>query len=128
MKKLLYALFALLLAWSCSPSKKAISSGSHPPKIVDSTEYEAIIIDTEFEHWYLLNYSDAKDFSNEYYRGKNHVAVTHWNDYSTRHLYPHIIDESIIYDYSIDYGIEVNRKLYWYFKYIEDKFKIRLLH
>jgi len=56
------------------------------------------------------------------------VAVSHWNDYFTRNRYPRAIDSSIDYDYSIDYGIEVNRKLYWYFKYIEDTFKIRLLH
>ena len=31
------------------------------------------------------------------------------------------------YETGTDYGIEVNRKLYWYFKYLESEFKIPLL-
>jgi hypothetical protein len=27
----------------------------------------------------------------------------------------------------LDYGMDVNRKLYWYFKYIEENTSIRLL-
>jgi len=128
MKKLLIPVFVLLLAWSCSPSQKISSTGKPPVIKNDSTEYEIIIIDPGFDHWYLINFSETKDYSNQYYRGRNQVAVSHWNDYFTRNRYPRAIDSSIDYDYSIDYGIEVNRKLYWYFKYIEDTFKIRLLH
>jgi hypothetical protein len=127
MKKLLIPLFILLLAWSCSPSQKATSSAKPPIIKNDSTEYEIIVMDPGFEHWYLLNFSQTKDFSNLYYQGKNHVGVSNWNGYFTSNRYPRTIDSSIDYDYSVDYGIEVNRKLYWYFKYIEDTFKIRLL-
>jgi hypothetical protein len=86
------------------------------------------VIDPEFDHWYLIHFTPAKDYSNSYYRAKNQVGVSNWNDYFIRNLYPKIIDSSIVYDNSIDYGIEVNRVLYWYFKYYEDQFKIRLLH
>ena len=127
MKKLLIPLFVLLLAWSCSPSQKISSSGKPPVIKNDSTEYGIIIIDTGFDHWYLMNFSQPKDRSNEYYRGRNQVGVGNWNDYFTRNRYPRTIDSSIEYDYSVDYGIEVNRKLFWYFKYTEDKLKIRLL-
>jgi len=128
MKKLLFSMFVLLVAWSCSPSQKAVSSGKKPIIKIDSTEYEIIVIDPEFDHWYLLNFSITKDRSNEYYRSKNQLGVNNWNDYFIRNLYPNLIDSSIVYDFSIDYGIDVNRTLYWYFKYYEDKFGIRLLH
>lgn len=128
MKKLIFSLFVLLVAWSCSPSQKASSSDMHSAIKSDSTEYEITIIDTEFDHWYLLNYSPAKDYSNEYYRGKNLVGVMNWNDYYTRNRYHRVIEDYIFYNNSVDYGIEVNRKLYWYFKYVEDTFRIRLLH
>ncbi len=127
MKKLLIPLFVLLLAWACSPSQKISSSGKPPVIKNDSTEYGIIIIDLGFDHWYLMNFSQAKDYSNQYYQSKNQVGVSNWNDYFTRNRYPRAIDSSIEYDYSVDYGIEVNRKLFWYFKYAEDKFKIRLL-
>ena len=125
-------MFVLLIAWSCSPSKKTGAAGRQLAIISDSTiksdstEYEIIIIDPEFEHWYLTQYSPAKDHSNEYYRNKNQVAVINWNDYYTRTRYHNVIESYIYYDYSVDYGIDVNRKLYWYFKYIEENYKIRL--
>lgn len=127
MKNLIIAVFALLFAWSCSPAHQV--AVARPPVIkTDSTEYEIIVIDPEFDHWYLIHFSQAKDYSNSYYRAKNQIGVANWNDYFIRNLYPKIIDSSIVYDNSIDYGIEVNRILFWYFKYYEDKFKIRLLH
>ncbi len=127
MKKLLFPVFILLLAWSCSSLHKAGSSDKHSVIISDSSEYEITIIDTEFDLWYLLNYSEAKDHTNEYYRSKNQVGVINWNDNYNRGRYQRVIENYIYFDNSIDYGIEVNRKLYWYFKYTEEKFKIRLL-
>jgi len=128
MKKLIAPIFVLLIACSCSPSLKTSTSDRKPIIKSDSTEYEVIIIDPEFDHWYLMNYSQSKDYSNEYYRGRNQVAVSNWNDYFTRNRYHRVIDSYIAYDNSVDYGIEVNRKLYWFFKYTEDKFRIPLLH
>lgn len=126
MKMLLFPLFVLLVAWSCSPSQKAGSSDRHSTIKSDSTEYEITIIDPEFDQWYMMNFSQGKDYSNDYYRSKNQVAVSNWNDYFTRNRYHRVIEDYIFYDNSVDYGIEVNRKLYWYFKYTEDKFRIRL--
>ena len=127
MKKILVPLFILLLAWSCSPSKKTGSANRQSSIKSDSTEYEITIIDPEFDTWYLLNYSPAKEYGNEYYRNWNQIGVGNWNDYFMEGKYSRIIENHIFYQYSIDYGIEVNRKLYWYFKFIEDNFKIRLL-
>ena len=126
MKKLIFSFLVLLVAWSCSPSQKARSSDKHSIIKSDSTEYEITIIDNEFDHWHLLNYSPSKDYSNEYYRSKNRIAVSSWNDYFTRNRYHRVIEDYIYYDNSVDYGIEVNRKLYWYFKYAEETYKIRL--
>ncbi len=107
--------------------KKAGSSDKHAIIITDSTEYEITIIDPEFDTWYLLNFSQAKDRTNEYYRGKNQVGAINWNDYYNKGRYHRIVENYLYYNNSIDYGIEVNRKLYWYFKYTEEKFRIRLL-
>ncbi|MFA5971496.1 MAG: DUF6146 family protein [Lentimicrobiaceae bacterium] len=128
MKKLIVPMFFLLLAWSCSPSQKTSLSDRHSIIKSDSTEYEITIIDPDFDSWYLMNFSQSKDYSNQFYRSKNQVAVINWNDYFNRNRYHRVIDNYIFYDSSVDYGIEVNRKLYWYFKYTEDKFRIRLFN
>ena len=128
MKKLIFPFFLLLVVWSCSPAQKTGSSDKHPKIINDSTEYEITIIDPQFDNWYLMNFSAAKDYSNEFYRSKNQVGVLTWNDFYTRNRYHRVIENYIIFDNSADYGIEVNRKLYWYFKYVEDTFGVNLLH
>ena len=127
MKKLFFPIIFVLLAWSCSPTQKAGVDHKRTSVQIDSTEYEVIIIDPEFETWYLMNYSPSKDYSNEYYRSRNRIGILNWNDYFDRGRYYRVIENHIFYDPSVDYGIEVNRKLYWYFKYIEENYRIRLL-
>ena len=126
MKNLLIPAFLVLLIWSCNPSQHVSKSSVHKIAL-DSTEYEISITDPGFNTWYLLNYSPSKDYGNEYYRSKNQLGVNNWNDYFTHGRYHKAIDCFINYYPSIDYGIEVNRKLYWYFKYSEEKSGIRLL-
>lgn len=127
MKKLISPIFIILLAWSCSPSQKTGILAKSNVMVIDSTEYDITIIDMEFDTWYLMNYSPSKDFSNEYYRSKNHIGISNWNYYFNRGKYHRVIENHVFYNHSVDYGIEVNRKLYWYFKYIEETYRIRLL-
>lgn len=127
MKNLLFPILILLLVWSCAPSQKAGTSDKRTSVQIDSTVYEITIIDADFDTWYLMNYSPAKDYSNEYYRSRNRTGVSNWNDYFDRGRYPRVVDNHLFYNPSVDYGVEVNRKLFWYFKYIEQNYRIRLL-
>jgi hypothetical protein len=126
--KLSILLFTFSLAfWACSPVRESSKSlAALTQNCQDSTEYDIIIIDPEFDHWYLLNYSPAKDHLIDYYRSKNLIAVSTWNENYRAGRYDRVIDSYIDYWPQIDYGIEVNRKLYWYFEYFEDKYRIRL--
>lgn len=117
----------ILLVWACSPVREtAKTSALLTPKSQDSTEYEITVIDFGFDQWYQLNYSPSKDLSNEYYRYKNIEAVAAWNDYYRSGRFSRVIESSINYWPDIDYGIEVNRILYWYFRYVTEKYDIRL--
>jgi len=116
-----------LLIWACSPVKEASkTSATLTHNSQDSTEYEILIVDSQFDQWYFLNYNDAKDHSDDYYRTKNLIAVGNWNDYYRTGRYDRVIDATIDYHPDIAYGIEVNRKLYWYFKYFQGRYRIRL--
>ena len=116
-----------LVVWACSPVKEAArTSAKLSQNGQDSSGYEILIIDPRFDQWYLLNYSPTKDYSNDYYRSKNLAAVTNWDEYYHTGRYNRVIDSSIDYWPNIDYGIEVNRKLYWYFKYVQNNYRIRL--
>ena len=122
-----YIVMITITVWACSPVREGSKTTARlTHDSLDSTEYELIIIDLRFDNWYLMNYSPAKDRSNEYYRSKNLEAVINWNDYFRNARYTRVIDSYIDYEPNIDYGIEVNRRLYWYFKYIVETYKIRL--
>jgi len=128
MKTILIFGLVILTAFACTPQKETIKSQHPAAKIeLDSTEYEITIIDPDFDTWYLMNFSPSKDRSNEYYRTMNGFGVTNWNQYFVRGRYSNVVGSYINYIQSEDYGIEVNRKLFWYFKYIEDNYRIRLL-
>jgi hypothetical protein len=116
-----------LLIWACSPARQASkTSATLKQASQDSTEYEIIILDILFDNWYLLNYSPAKDYTKEYYQTRNVVGVANWNYYYRSGRYTRVIESQIDYQPNVDYGIEVDRKLYWYFKYIVSTYKIRL--
>jgi hypothetical protein len=116
-----------LMAWACSPVKNASKTSAVIAKsIQDSTEYEILIVDNGFDQWYLLNFTPAQDRTNEYYHTKNIISVGNWNDLYHTLKYSNIIDSYIDYRPDVEYGIGVNRKLYWYFRYVRSKYGIRL--
>lgn len=129
MKSILIALAVVVMITACSVTRKSTSNSSLKEVAKsDSTEYGIIILDPDFDQWYLTRYSIALDRGNEVYRLYNRTAVMNWNDNFIRGKYRNIIENHLNYDYNIDYGLDVNRKLYWYFKFIEERYSIRLLN
>jgi len=122
----LIGMIALLIC-SCSSVKKTSKTSATLTKAVqDSTEYVIQITDPQFDLWYHQNYSPVTDYSKEYYRGQNLVGVVNWNNYYIEGKYCWIIESTIDYRPEIDYSIDLERTLYWYFKYISINYNIRL--
>jgi len=93
----------------------------------DSVEYEIIILDVKFDS-YLISIAKPMEFySIEHYKSWNTMYVKTWN---ARHSNPirfgDFYDSHIDYDPFTDYGLELNYKLYNYFKFIEYEYKIDL--
>lgn len=126
MKKLILIVLVTITLGACSSQKEL--SGTSNQVSLDTTEYAIHILDNDFERWYMMRFSPAVDRTNDYYKMKNLIGVTNWNDYFIRNKYRRAIGNYISYNTQEDYGIEVNRKLYWYFKYIEETYRIRLLN
>jgi len=125
----LIPLAAFLILWnSCSApyqAKGKSSAGIQPGQ--DSTTYELVIIDPDFDLWYLMKFSPALDRSEETYQFMNRQGVLKWNACYSRGMYPDVVASYIDYRPEIRYGIELNRRLYWYFRFIEEKYQIPLL-
>ncbi len=91
-------------------------------------EYEIIIIDLGFTS-YLNSIARPMSYhSQTYLQNKNRIYIAVWNSRAQNsQKYNSSIYENVIeYETNVDYGLEVNYKLYWYFKFAEQKYKMRL--
>lgn len=121
--------FLLLLPfsvlWAQKPGKLQIESDSLAKQ--DSVSYELIVIDPGYET-YLATQKPASFFSKEYYETWNYRYVTEWN---IRHANPiaygGLYETRIDYDPHVDYGLDLNYRLYYYFRYFEEKNGVRLV-
>ncbi|MEG9326736.1 hypothetical protein SAMN04488034_102433 [Salinimicrobium catena] len=138
MKNLIYALVLGLLIYSCSSTKERSMGASNEVaqndtvsdtvRIAnDSLEYEIIIIDPGYS--YFLNAVARPEgyHSQSYLENKNRFLVSDYNQ-RVREPFrynPDIYTQEINYDPNIDYGYDVNYKLYNYFVYLSQKYNQR---
>lgn len=131
MKYLFYILFMGVVIYSCSAPRDrqmkdtaAVAAESDTVRIAnDSLEYEIIIIDPGFSYFLNALAQPEGYYSQEYLENKNQFLVA---DYNARvrqpfRYDPNIYEMEINYDPNIDYGYEVNYKLYNYFVYLSRK-------
>lgn len=94
----------------------------------DKLEYEIIIIEPGFNFWLQSIAKPKGYYSQSFLEGRNRFYVSEWN---IRVLDPYRYDPNLYeleIDYSpfIDYGYEVNYKLYYYFIYFQLEYKQQL--
>ncbi len=94
----------------------------------EETEYEIIIIEPGFNTWLLSIAKPEGFYSQSYLENRNYIMVTTWNQ---RVLQPQqfnsrLYEMQIDYQQGIDYGYEVNYKMYNYFIYFQRKYNQRL--
>ncbi len=93
----------------------------------NADEYEVIVMDPGFDTWFATTWSPAKDHGEEYYAMWNQRYVNAWNYKATRPLTAPLFENIIQYDPTVDYGIDVQRKLYYYFRWVDTKQGIPIL-
>jgi len=133
MKNLIYVISILgFLIVSCGGPKKSVATTDNqkeePVRIAnDSLEYEIMIIDVGFTN-YLATAKPVSYYTQSYLEARNRIYVVEWNNRArnlTRYnanIYENVID----YQPNIDYGMEVNYKLFQYFQFAQRKYKMRL--
>jgi len=125
MKTLIYFfLFSLLLGACAIQNPKLKNTIKEEPVVIanDSLEYEITIIDVGFTYYLESIAKPISYYSIGYLELKNKFYVSKWNE-RFRNGYKYKIYENLIdYQYHIHYGLEVNYKLYNYFKFVEHKY------
>ena len=120
---------------SCKTSKKAnmsdeISAFEQDTVRIanDELEYEITIIDPGFSTWLLSRAKPEGYYSQSFMETRNQILVTEWNSrvLQPQKYSPSLYEMRIDYNPNINYGYEVNYKLYNYFIYFQIKYKQQL--
>ena len=122
--KILGLLVLCVIIYNCNslPIKNTSNTNEKPVVIAnDSLEYEIIIFDIGFNLYLNTIARPMGYYSQKFLENKNDIFVTNWNLRAmnpTRYdvsIYGNVID----YDPNIDYGLEVNYKLFNYFLFAQ---------
>ncbi|MBJ7879856.1 DUF6146 family protein [Gelidibacter salicanalis] len=129
---ILLATFAISCNSTKTPRTIASNSTSTAQDTVrianDSLEYEILIIEPGFNSWLASTAKPEGFYSQEYMESRNRIYVSEWNQ---RVLQPqrynsNLYELQIDYQPTIDYGYEVNYKLYNYFIYFQLTYRQKL--
>lgn len=94
----------------------------------EEIEYEIIIIEPGFNFWLNSIAKPEGYYSQSWLENRNQIYVLNWNQRVIQPLQfnPNLYELRIDYDPLIDYGYELNYKLYYYFIYFQRKYNQRL--
>lgn len=132
MKLLRFTIAGILLlsiTWMCSPRLNNTIKKDEAVTIAnDSLEYEITIVDIGFRNYLNTVARPVGYYTQRYLENWNAIYVITWNyrvnnpqRYDSR-IYFNLID----YNPKIDYGMEVNYKLFNYFQFAQQKYNMRL--
>ena len=87
----------------------------------DSLEYQILIIEPGFNVWLETTARPEGYYSQKYLENRNIILVNEWNArvMQPQRYNPQLYEMQIDYRAGIDYGYEVNYKLYNYFIYFQ---------
>ncbi|WP_029511390.1 DUF6146 family protein [Croceivirga radicis] len=139
MKKIALILILVLLA-ACTSVKENLTISDQEKEILNSkdqqevtiadeeTEYEIIIIEPGFYAWLNSIARPEGYYSQNFLENRNQIYVMNWNQrvLNPTAFNPNLYELQINYDPNIDYGYEVNYKLYNYFIFFQRKYNQRL--
>ena len=130
--KTIFLLFsAVVLLQNCASSNLKDNNESKEKPVVianESLEYEITIIDIGFNNYLNTIAQPVGFYSQSYMEARNRVFVNTWNTRARNPLKynPNIYENIIDYQPSIDYGYDVNYKLFNYFLFAQRKYKMSL--
>jgi len=139
MKTVIYTLLVCAFMVSCNTSKPIKNTTkneiSENVKLSDTVtisndelEYEIIIIEPGFNFWLASRARPEGFYSQQYLESRNYQYVLEWNQRVLQpfRFDPNLYELQIDYQNNIDYGYEVNYKLYNYFIFFQTQYKQRL--
>jgi hypothetical protein len=136
MRTTIILLFLLTVFFGCHPSKSVNSAenGTVAEAAIDTIriqneelEYEILILEVGFEAW-LATQRPMGYYTQSLLENRNKYYILEWNRRAgfPNQFNPLLYNQSINYQFNIDYGKEVNYLLFMYFEFFQQKYNQRL--
>jgi hypothetical protein len=136
MRATIIILFLLIVFFGCNPSKSIneakIDTGTEAVTDTiriqnEELQYEIIILEVGFEAW-LATQRPMWYYTQSLLENRNKYYVLEWNRRAgfPNQFDPLLYNQSINYQFNIDYGKEVNYLLFMYFEFFQQKYNQRL--
>ncbi len=138
MKKIILLLCIVMILYNCNSARQTPSNTSDEKTNIakqdtvrianDKIEYEIIIIEPGFNAWLVSIARPEGYYSQSFLEGRNIIYVNEWNRRAINgtQFDSNLYELQIDYRQGVDYGYEVNYKLYNYFIYFQRKYKQKL--
>ena len=136
MKNAILILLVCFGVYSCKTSDRMTTSNNDLSSATQDTlrianeklEYEILIIEPGFNAWLQSIAKPEGYYSQSFLEGRNRLFVTEWNNrvLQPSRYNPNLYQMQIDYSLHLDYGYEVNYKLYNYFIYFQRHYKQQL--
>jgi hypothetical protein len=136
MKTLGLLLLLCIGIYSCKTTNNLVTTSDTTAAVANDTvrianeaiEYEILIIEPGFNFWLQSIAKQKGYYSQQFLESRNSLYVAAWNNrvLNSSRYNPNLYEMQIDYNSSIDYGYEVNYKLYNYFIYFQLEYKQKL--
>lgn len=136
MKNSIYIVLLFLIGIGCTTPKskfetvgKSIATKNDTVRIAnDELKYEVIIIDPGFNFWLTTRALPRSYYTQSFLESKNRLYVSEWNSrvLQSQRYNSDLYERTIDYNFSTDYGFEVNYLIYNYMVYFQNTFKQKL--
>ncbi len=94
-------------------------------KNAEETEYELLILDPGFDSWFVMNSRPISFYEQSYLENWNRQLAQQWNTkLGTSRRWDCAPQTYLDYDPRIDYGKELNYKLFFYFRYMHERCRL----
>ena len=132
MRMFLPIIIIFFIGISCASQKKmgeakTGTEGMESAEAKESIEYGIETFDARFEAWYQRYNNKTIYHSQDYYEYWNNQYVSNWNTNASEVRENNFFEPIVGYSSNIKYGLELNHKLFYYFQYVENILKIKIM-
>jgi hypothetical protein len=117
-----FILLALVFFYMCrTPAKTTQNEGE---QVADTLEYDLVIFDPDFDIWMSRNAKPINFYNEDYLVNWNTRLAQEWNTATMRGRVDCRPSSFLDYRPSLDYGKELNYRLFYYFRYMHERCRI----